>query len=589
MSRPENDRKTSQLHRFLPYLLKYKGILVFDLFCAALTTLCDIVLPSIMRYLTNAATDASIVLTVGTVARLALLYLVLRIVDGAASYYMSGTGHIMGVYIETDMRRDAFAHLQRLSHTYYSNTKVGQIMGRITNDLFDVTEFAHHCPEEFFIAAIKIVASFIILCGASVPLTLVLFACVPLMMIVSVRLNLRLRAAFRKQRFQIGELNASIEDSLLGQRVVKAFAAEAQENEKFEEGNQAFQTIKKKTYHAMAAFNTSTRLFDGLMYLVVIIAGGLFLVYDRINAGDLVAYVLYVSTLIATIRRIVEFAEQFQRGMTGIERFFEIMDTPVEITDAPDARPLTVKEGGIEFRDVSFEYPDDHNKVLRHVDLTICPGESLALVGPSGGGKTTLCNLIPRFYDVTSGQILIDGQDVRKVTLKSLRQAIGVVQQDVYLFSGTVAENVAYGKPNATKEEIVNAAKLAGADGFINELKDGYDTYVGERGVKLSGGQKQRISIARVFLKNPPILLLDEATSALDNESEILVGQSLDALAKRRTTLTIAHRLTTIKNADRILVLGRDGIEEEGTHEQLLERKGIYYRLWNGLLSGQTL
>ena len=425
--------------------------------------------------------------------------------------------------------------------------------------------------------------------GGCIPLTLIVFACVPLMMIVSVRLNLRLRAAFRKQRFQIGELNASIEDSLLGQRVVKAFAAEAQENEKFEEGNQAFQTIKKKTYHAMAAFNTSTRLFDGLMYLVVIIAGGLFLVYDRINAGDLVAYVLYVSTLIATIRRIVEFAEQFQRGMTGIERFFEIMDTPVEITDAPDARPLTVKEGGIEFRDVSFEYPDDHNKVLRHVDLTIRPGESLALVGPSGGGKTTLCNLIPRFYDVTSGQILIDGQDVRKVTLKSLRQAIGVVQQDVYLFSGTVAENIAYGKPNATKEEIVNAAKLAGADGFINELKDGYDTYVGERGVKLSGGQKQRISIARVFLKNPPILLLDEATSALDNESEILVGQSLDALAKGRTTLTIAHRLTTIKNADRILVLGRDGIEEEGTHEQLLERKGIYYRLWNGLLSGQTL
>ena len=582
-------QKPAQLRRFLPYLLKYKRILIFDLFCAALTTICDIVLPSIMRYLTNAATDPAVVLTTGIVVRLALLYLVLRLVDGAASYYMSGTGHIMGVYIETDMRRDAFAHLQRLSHTYYSNTKVGQIMGRITNDLFDVTEFAHHCPEEFFIAAIKIVASFIILCGASVPLTLVLFACVPLMMIVSVRLNLRLRAAFRKQRFQIGELNASIEDSLLGQRVVKAFAAEAQENEKFEEGNQAFQTIKKKTYHAMAAFNTSTRLFDGLMYLVVIIAGGLFLVYGRINAGDLVAYVLYVSTLIATIRRIVEFAEQFQRGMTGIERFFEIMDTPVEITDAPDARPLTVKEGGIEFRDVSFEYPDDHNKVLRHVDLTIRPGESLALVGPSGGGKTTLCNLIPRFYDVTSGQILIDGQDVRKVTLKSLRQAIGVVQQDVYLFSGTVAENIAYGKPNATKEEIVNAAKLAGADGFINELKDGYDTYVGERGVKLSGGQKQRISIARVFLKNPPILLLDEATSALDNESEILVGQSLDALAKGRTTLTIAHRLTTIKNADRILVLGRDGIEEEGTHEQLLERKGIYYRLWNGLLSGQTL
>ena len=574
----KNKAKQSQLLRFAPYLLKYRKILIFDLFCAALTTLCDIVLPSIMRYLTNAATDSSVVLTAGVVLRLALVYLVLRLIDGAAQYYMSGTGHIMGVYIETDMRRDAFAHLQRLSHTYYSNTKVGQIMGRITNDLFDVTEFAHHCPEEFFIAGIKIVASFVILCGASVPLTLVVFACVPLMMVVSVRLNLRLRAAFRKQRFQIGELNASIEDSLLGQRVVKAFAAEEQENAKFERG-----------YHAMAAFNTSTRLFDGLMYLVVIVAGGLFLVYDRINAGDLVAYVLYVSTLIATIRRIVEFAEQFQRGVTGIERFYEIMDTPVEIEDAPDAKPLVVKQGGIEFRHVSFEYPDDHNKVLRDVNLSIRPGENLALVGPSGGGKTTLCNLIPRFYDVTSGEILVDGQDVRKVTLKSLREAIGVVQQDVYLFSGTVAENIAYGKPGASQEEIIAAAKLAGADGFVRALKDGYDTYVGERGVKLSGGQKQRISIARVFLKNPPILLLDEATSALDNESEILVGQSLDALAKGRTTLTIAHRLTTIKNADRILVLGKEGIEEEGTHEELLAQKGIYYRLWNGLVSGQTL
>lgn len=586
----EKSKSTAtQLRRFLPYLTRYKGILFFDLFCAALTTLCDVVLPKIMSFLTNAATDTSMTLTASVILKLALLYLILRIIDAAAQYYMSSTGHIMGVYIETDMRRDAFAHLQRLSHTYYSNTKVGQIMGRITNDLFDVTEFAHHCPEEFFIAAIKIVASFIILCGASVPLTLIVFACVPLMMLVSIRLNLRLRAAFRRQRFQIGELNASIEDSLLGQRVVKAFTAEQEEAEKFEKGNQEFQNIKKKTYYAMAAFNTSTRLFDGLMYLVVIIAGGLFLVYDKISAGDLVAYVLYVSTLIATIRRIVEFAETFQRGVTGIERFLDILDTPVEITDAPDARPLEVTHGGIEFRDVSFEYPDDHNKVLRHVNLNIRPGENLALVGPSGGGKTTLCNLIPRFYDVTSGQILIDGQDIRHVTLRSLRSAVGVVQQDVYLFSGTVAENIAYGKPGATREEIIEAAKLAGADGFVNELKDGYDTYVGERGVKLSGGQKQRISIARVFLKNPPILLLDEATSALDNESEILVGQSLDKLAKGRTTLTIAHRLTTIKNADRILVLGKDGIEEEGRHEELLAKKGIYYRLWNGLVSGQTL
>ena len=587
-----NQRHTgamSLMHRFAPYLLRYKGILCFDLFCAALTTLCDIVLPKIMGSLTNAATDPAVTLTAQAVLRMALVYLVLRLIDGAASFYMSSIGHIMGVHIETDMRRDAFAHLQRLGHTYYNNTKVGQIMGRITNDLFDVTEFAHHCPEEFFIAAIKIVASFCILCTASVPLTLVVFACVPLMAVVSTKLNHRLRARFRAQRFQIGELNASIEDSLLGQRVVKAFAAEDLEREKFEQGNQTFRKIKTSTYYAMAAFNTSTRLFDGLMYLVVILAGGLSLVYGAISAGDLVAYVLYVSTLIATIRRIVEFAEQFQRGLTGIERFAEIMDTPVEIEDAPDAVPLEVKAGGIRFCDVSFEYPDDHNQVLRHVDLDIRPGEHLALVGPSGGGKTTLCNLIPRFYDVTGGQILIDGQDVRKVTLHSLRDAVGVVQQDVYLFSGTVAENIAYGKPGATREEVEQAARMAGADGFIRALQNGYDSYVGERGVKLSGGQKQRIAIARVFLKNPPILLLDEATSALDNESEILVGQSLDKLAHGRTTLTIAHRLTTIQNADRILVLGKDGIEEEGTHAELLAQQGIYYRLWNGLVSGQTL
>ena len=585
---PNNERKTGNgalMRRFMPYLAKYKGVLCFDLFCAALTTLCDIILPKIMSTLTNSVGS----LTAALVLRLAALYLVLRIIDAAAQYFMSSIGHIMGVHIETDMRRDAFDHLLRLDHTYYNNTKVGQIMGRITNDLFDVTEFAHHCPEEFFIAGIKIAASFVILCQSSVLLTLVVFACVPLMGVVSVKLNQKLRARFREQRFQIGELNATLEDSLLGQRVVKAFAAEDLEREKFEQGNRAFEEIKTKGYYAMAAFNTSTRLFDGLMYLVVILAGGLFLVYGTITPGDLVAYVLYVSTLIATIRRIVEFAEQFQRGMTGIERFAEIMDTPIAIADAPDAKELQVTQGGIELRDVSFEYPDDHNKVLRHVDLTIHPGESLALVGPSGGGKTTLCNLIPRFYDVTGGSILIDGQDVRSVTLHSLRSAIGVVQQDVYLFSGTVAENIAYGRPGATRAEIEEAARMAGADEFVRALKNGYDTYVGERGVKLSGGQKQRISIARVFLKNPRILLLDEATSALDNESEILVGQSLDKLAVGRTTLTIAHRLTTIQNADRILVLGKDGIEEEGSHAELLARKGIYYRLWNGLVSGQTL
>ncbi len=580
-------KKQGLLRRFWPYLKPYRRILFFDLFCAALTTLCDMVLPQIMRFLTNTAvTDASL-LTAGVVLRLGLLYLLLRIVDGLANYYMADMGHVMGVYVETDMRRDAFAHLQRLGYTYYSNTKVGQIMGRITNDLFDVTEFAHHCPEEFFIAAIKITASFVILCRSSVALTLILFACVPLMGVVSTLINLRLRAAFRRQRVQIGELNARIEDSLLGERVVKAFANEGVEIEKFRRDNEAFKAIKKQTYRFMAAFQTSTRLFDGLMYLVVIVAGGLFLVAGRIAPGDLVAYMLYVSTLIATIRRIVEFAEQFQRGVTGIERFCEIMDAPVEITDAPGAKPLAVKEGAIRLEDVSFEYPDDHNRVLRGVDLEIRPGEKLALVGPSGGGKTTLCNLIPRFYDVTGGRILIDGQDVRDVTLDSLRGAIGVVQQDVYLFSGSVYENIAYGRPGATRQEVEVAAKLAGAHEFITKLKDGYDTYVGERGVKLSGGQKQRISIARVFLKNPPILILDEATSALDNESEVLVNRSLEALAKGRTTLTIAHRLTTIQNADRILVLGKEGIEEQGTHAELLAKKGVYYRLWNGLVGAE--
>ena len=556
--------KTSTLlKRFIPYYGKYKHILVLDLFCAGLTSICELVLPMIMRSLTNMATENLAALTVEYVLRLGVLYVGLRIVDGVANYYMAGMGHVMGTYMETDMRRDAYAHLQKLSNTYYNNTKVGQIMGRITNDLFDVTEFAHHCPEEFFIAGLKAFFSFIILLGVSPLLTLLIFTCLPIMFFVCLKINRKQKAVFREQRHQIGELNARIEDSLLGQRVVKAFANEDKENEKFEEDNQKFLRIKKHSYHLMAIFTTTNRLFDGMMYLLVIVAGGIFLTNGLISAGDLVAYTLYVSTMIATIRRIIEFAEQFQRGMTGIERFLEIMDAEIEIFDEPDAVEMPVPKGDIVFEDVSFEYSDDHNEVLRNVSLHVHAGEKLALVGPSGGGKTTLCNLIPRFYDVTEGKILIDGEDIRKFTLKSLRNHIGIVQQDVYLFSGTVRENILYGKLDATEDEVMEAAKKAEAHEFIMNLKDGYDTYIGERGVKLSGGQKQRISIARVFLKNPPILILDEATSALDNDSEAAIVKSLDKLSEGRTTLTIAHRLSSIQNSDRVLELTEDGIREK--------------------------
>lgn len=573
--------KTKELwSRFTPYFRKYYGTLTMDLFCAALTTICELVLPMIMRYITNVGIRDLAALTVGTVARLGGIYLVLRIVDCIAAYYMANVGHVMGAKIETDMRRDAYSHLQQLSNTYYNNTKVGQIMGRITNDLFDVTEFSHHCPEEFFIAGIKAIISFVILARISLPLTLILFAVVPVMVITCITINLRMREAFRKQRVQIGELNARIEDSLLGQKVVKAFTNEEKEKEKFEADNISFFQIKKETYKFMAAFQTTTRAFDGLMYLVLLVAGGIFMVKGKIMPGDLVAYVMYVSTLIATIRRIIEFAEQFQRGMTGIERFVQIMDSDIEIFDEPGAVECVRPQGNITFHDVSFEYPDDHNVVFRDLNLDIHAGEKIAIVGPSGGGKTTLCNLIPRFYDIDKGEILLDGENIHHYTIKSLRKNIGMVQQDVYLFSGTVYENIAYGKENATMEEVTEAAKRAGAHEFITALKDGYDTYVGERGVKLSGGQKQRISIARVFLKNPPILIMDEATSALDNESEFQVAKSLEALAKGRTTITIAHRLSSIRNSDRILVLTEEGIVEEGTHESLLELGGIYHHFY---------
>lgn len=569
------------IKRFAPYFKKYKAILVLDLLCASLTTVCELVFPMLVRYITETGINDIASLTAELIVKIGLFYLILRIIDAAANFYMADTGHIMGARIETDMRRDLFAHLQRLSHSYYSDHKVGQIMARITSDLFDITEFAHHCPEEFFICGLKITVSFIILCGVNIPLTIIIFAAIPIIFCFVKFFNIRMRRAFKAQRNQIGEINSQVEDSLLGIRVVKSFANEEIEKDKFEDGNKKFLDTKKTGYFYMAGFHTSTRFFEGFMYFAVVVAGSLFMINGKINPADLTAYLLYVSTLLASVRTIIQFTEQFQRGMTGIERFLEVMDAPVEIEDKPNAKELENVEGFVEFKNVSFHYHDDNTNVLTNINLDIKKGDSVALVGPSGGGKTTLCSLIPRFYDTTEGAVLIDGTDIRDVTLSSLRNSIGVVQQDVYLFSGTVYDNISYGLPNASREAVAEAAKRAGAHEFISALPNGYDTYVGERGVKLSGGQKQRISIARVFLKNPPILILDEATSALDNESEKVVQDSLEELAKGRTVFTIAHRLTTIRNANLILVLTENGIEEQGSHEELLEKHGIYYDLYS--------
>lgn len=572
-------RNLNLIKRVMPYFKKYKFILMFDLFCAALTTLTDMVLPMILRRLTNAGLG-TYTLTREMIFRMAGLLLIMKIIDLFAGFYMTKTGHIMGAKIETDMRYDVFQHLQKLSDSYFNETKVGQIMARITSDLFDITEFSHHCPEEYFIGLIKIIVSFAILVRLNTLLTVILFLSIPLMIVFASKYNRRMRKGFKEQKRHIGVLNADIEDSLLGVKVVKSFANEDVEIEKFQKGNKKFLDIKSETYTSMAGFNTITKAFDGIMYIIVVLFGGLFLVEGKMSSGDIVAFILYVQTLLTTVRRIVEFTEQFQRGMTGIERFTEIMGQDIEIFDDEDAVDLENVKGKIEIKNVSFKYNNNNENVLNNISFTIHPGQKVALVGPSGGGKTTLCNLIPRFYDVEDGEILVEGIDVRKIKLQSLRSNIGMVQQDVYLFSGTVRENILYGKPDATEQEVIDASKAAGAYDFIMNLENGFDTYVGERGVMLSGGQKQRISIARVFLKNPPILILDEATSALDNKSEFIVQESLENLAKGRSSLTIAHRLTTVQNADLILVLTEDGIIERGTHEELMEKRGYYYNLY---------
>lgn len=568
------------IKKVLPYFYKYRFTLFLDLFCAGLTTASEMILPLLLRALTNRGMNDLASITFDFVLRLSLIYVIIKTIEVIAQYFMTSIGHIMGARIETDMRRDLYAHLQSLSDTFYNETKVGVIMSRITNDLFDITEFAHHCPEEYFIGAIKILISLIILLKINVKMTLLIYLMIPLMIYFSGHYRNKMRRAQKDQRVHIGHLNSSIEDSLLGIKVVKSFANEDVEREKFTEENNKFLGIKKRYYRSMAGFNTINRIFDGLMYLILIASGGYFLMKGEIGPEDLIVYVMFIQSLLATVRRIIEFTEQFQKGMTGIERFAEIMAIEPDIKDKEDALEIKNVRGEISFKNVDFSYGKGEGKVLNNFSVDITPGEKLAIVGPSGAGKTTICNLIPRFYDVDAGSVTVDGIDVRDIKIKSLRENIGIVQQDVYLFSGTVKDNIGYGKNTASDREIIEAVKLAGAYEFIKSLPHGFDTYVGERGVKLSGGQKQRISIARVFLKNPPILILDEATSALDNKSEIVVQDSIEKLSKGRTTITIAHRLTTVQNADLIIVMTRKGIVERGSHQELMAKRGYYYNLY---------
>ena len=570
----------SKVNSIKPYFASYRGILFTDLLCAGLTTVSEIILPVILRYLTNLGVKDIRLITPHVIARLALLFFVIKAVEILAAYYMTNIGHMMGANIEKDMRRDVYNHLQTLSASFYNDTQVGQIMSRITNDLFDITEFSHHAPEEYFIFVVKVITTFVILVSIHVKLTLVLYLMIPIMLVAARKFRLRMLVAQRKQRAMMGDLNATIEDSISGIRVTKSFANEDMEKARFDDENTRFLETKREYYKAMAGFNAVTRNFDGIMYLIVIIAGGGYMMAGDILPGDMVAYIMYVTTMVATVRRIIDFTETFQKGLTGIERFNEIMATESDIREKEDAVDLVNAEGAIAFDHVDFSYEGKY-KVLDDFHLTIRPGEKVALVGPSGAGKTTICNLIPRFWDVDRGAVMVDGHDVRDLTLESLRKTIGMVQQDVYLFNTNVMENIRYGRPEATDEEVMYAAKLANAYDFIMDLEEGFKTHVGERGVKLSGGQKQRISIARVFLKNPAILILDEATSALDNESEMIIQHSLEALTEGRTSITIAHRLSTVENADTILVMEKDkGIVEWGNHKALMAKGGLYYHLY---------
>ncbi len=569
------------LKKMMGYYKPYLKIFWADMFFATLSAAVALTIPLVVRYVTSTLIYLPADEIIRQITYIGIGLVVLLAIDCYSRFFIGNYGHVMGAKMEYDMRAELFGHMQKLSFSFYDDAKVGQLMSRITSDLFDITELLHHGPENIILSVLKIAGAFVILVSINGWLALAAFAVLPFMFAFAFILNKKMRRAFRDNRVKIADINAQIEDNLSGIRVVKSFANEDIENEKFRVGNDGFLAAKKNSYHYMGSFQAGVGVFTTLIQVSVILVGTVLIAHGRVDMTDLVTFLLYIGVFTDPIRTLVDFTEQFQNGYTGFERFQEIMNIRPDIEDAPDATPIGMVKGEIEFDNVSFQYKDNQENVLNHINLKVPAGAYMALVGSSGAGKTTLCSLIPRFYDVTGGRILIDGKDIRSVTLKSLRDHIGMVQQDVYLFAGTIFENIQYGKPGATREEVIEAAKNANAHEFIMAFPDGYDTDIGQRGIKLSGGQKQRLSIARVFLKNPPILIFDEATSALDNESEKVVQDSLEKLAKNRTTFVIAHRLTTIQNAEKILVLTEDGIAESGTHEELLAQGGLYEKLYH--------
>lgn len=573
--------KSTNIKKMLSYYKPYMKIFWADMFFAVLSAAVALTIPLIVRYVTSTLVYQNPDVILQQILRIAALLAVLLVIDCYSRFFIGNYGHVMGAKMEYDMRAEIFAHMQKLSFSFYDDAKVGQLMSRITSDLFDITELLHHGPENIILSLLKITGALIILCQINGWLTLAAFIVLPFMFLFAFFLNRKMRSAFRRNRETIAQINAQIEDNLSGIRVVKSFANEAVEREKFREGNDGFLSAKKNSYRYMGSFQAGVGVFTALIQVNVIIVGSVLIARQAVDISDLITFLLYIGVFTEPIRTLVDFTEQFQNGYSGFVRFREIMDIEPDIQDTDGAVEMEEVWGDISFEHVSFRYKEDADKVLQNVNLEMPAGSYVALVGSSGAGKTTLCSLIPRFYDVTGGTIRIDGKDIRSIQLQSLRSHIGIVQQDVYLFAGTIFENIAYGKRGATKEEVIEAAKNANAHEFIMSFPDGYDTDIGQRGIKLSGGQKQRLSIARVFLKNPPILIFDEATSALDNESEKVVQESLERLAKNRTTLVIAHRLTTIQNAERILVLTEDGIAESGTHQELLEQGGIYEKLYH--------